>query len=77
MGIGTVSVLTKGRTPSQLRDSGGVGIAKQTRTALSSCGLDQVQNPSKPNYGPLSSTITKEGLNRCVELVVGSVDIQA
>ena len=77
MGWGTVSVLTKGRTPSQLRDSGGVGNAKRARTALSSCALGHAQNPPKYHYGAKGSAITKQGLNRCVELVVGSVDIQA
>jgi hypothetical protein len=76
MGLGTVSVLTKGRTPSQLRDSGGVGIAKRARTALSSCGLGQAQTPSAYHYGAKGSAITKQGLNRFVELVVGGVCIQ-
>ncbi len=75
MGWGTVSVLTKGRTPSQLRDSGGIGIAKRARTALSSCGLGQAQSPSAHHYGAKGSAITKQGLNRCVELVVGDVGI--
>ena len=43
MGLATASVLTEGQTPSQLRDSGGLG---RTRTALSSCDHSEGMDPS-------------------------------
>jgi len=50
MGMETASVLTEGRTPSQLRDSGGLG---DSLTALSLCEHPQGGRSVPPSVAPL------------------------
>ena len=57
MGLVTASVLTEGRTPSQLRDSGGLG---DSLTALSSFGHWQGQWVRHPHYGCCSQGIQSD-----------------
>ena len=51
MGLKTASVLTKGGTPSQLRDSGGLGVSL---TALSSFDPRQKRRTRLTHYGCFS-----------------------